>query len=226
MKNKDAHQKEMVATVATEYLIKRLKKDSVIGVGSGSTVNEFIRVLAKHKGVFDGAVSASEASTDMLKKYGINVYGLNEVAPPPFYVDGADEINPLLQMIKGGGGALTREKILASASEEFICIVTENKVVKALGDYPLPIEVHPMARGLTARRLAVLGGTPKWRQGVTTDNGNIILDVSGLNFSNPIVLEETLNNIPGTICNGLFAIRRADRALIASSNEVRELRTQ
>lgn len=198
----------------------------VIGIGSGSTVNAFIDTLTQHKGLFDGVVVASQSSGARAREHGIAVYELNTVTPPPFYIDGADEINPLLQAIKGGGGALTCEKIIASASEEFICIVTETKAVRILGEYPLPIEVIPAARGVAARHLSALGGTPKWRQGTITDNHNIILDVSGLDFTDPVALEQKLNHIPGAVCNGIFAIHRADRALIAGEQGVRELQRQ
>jgi ribose 5-phosphate isomerase A len=226
MQDKDHQKKEIVAEAAADYLSAHLKSDSVIGIGSGSTVNAFIAALGKHRGAFDGALAASSTSAELLKEHGIKVYDLNQVAPPRFYVDGADEINPLLQMIKGGGGALTREKIIASASEEFICIATDSKWVPTLGAFPLAVEVLPIARGLAARKLAGLGGTPKWRQGFTTDNGNIILDVSGLDFSNPMQLERTLNDIPGAVCNGIFAVRRADRLLIADSKGVRQVEAQ
>ena len=215
--------KQAAADAALEQVLSRLETDTIIGVGTGSTVNCFINALAAHRGRFDGAVASSEASAECLRDCGIAVYDLNAANAIPVYVDGADEINLRLEMIKGGGGALTREKILAAAAREFICIADAGKQVDMLGNFPLPVEVIPMARGLVARALATMGGNPVYRQGFITDNGNIILDVHGLDISRPAALEEKLNQITGVVCNGIFARRPADRLLLASESGTEEI---
>lgn len=215
--------KQQAASAAIDYLLPRINTQTVLAIGHGSTVHCFIEKLSIHKHIFDGAVAASVQTAEQLKSLGIKVYELNAVPQPPFYIDGADEINHQLQMIKGGGGALTREKILATDSKEFICIATSDKLVTALGDFPIAIEVIPLARGLVARHLTAMGGSPKWRQSFISDNHNIILDVSNLDFNNPQLLEESINNITGVVCNGLFAIRHADQAFIAENGKTQQL---
>lgn len=192
-------------------------------MGTGSTTNFFIDELALVKHLFDAAVSSSEASTQRLQAHGIPVLDLNAIARVDVYIDGADEVDAQRNLIKGGGAALTREKIVASAADEFICIVDESKVVDVLGAFPLPVEVIPMARNLVARGLVRLGGQPVWREGVVTDNGNWILDVLNLRITEPLQLETAINNLAGVVCNGLFAHNAADAVLIASSNGVRHL---
>jgi ribose 5-phosphate isomerase A len=201
-----------------------LEDAAVIGVGTGSTVNHFIDALAGIKGRLDGAVSSSEASTARLKKLGIPVLDLNAVGDLDVYVDGADEANPHLQLIKGGGGALTREKIVAAASGRFICIVDDSKLVPVLGTFPLPVEVIPMARSYVARELVKLGGRPDWREGFVTDNGNVILDVHGLSITDPPQLEGTINQIAGVVTVGLFAHRPADVLLVGGADGVKVMR--
>jgi ribose 5-phosphate isomerase A len=198
--------KKAAAWAALQFV----EKDSIVGVGTGSTVNHFIDALATIKHDIDGAVSSSEASTEKLKALGIHVYDLNAVYDLAVYVDGADEINPQNDMIKGGGAALTREKIVAAVADKFVCIVDNTKAVDVLGGFPLPVEVIPMARSYAARQIVKLGGDPVYREGVITDNGNIILDVHNLSINQPKVLEEQLNNITGVVTNGLFAQRNAD----------------
>ncbi len=188
----------------------------VIGVGTGSTVNHFIDALATVKGKIEGAVSSSEVSTERLKGHGIPVFDLNAVGDLALYVDGADETTADLSLIKGGGGALTREKIVAAASERFICIADASKLVNVLGAFPLPVEVIPMARSLVARQLVKLGGTPVWREGFITDNGNIILDVHGLQIMEPMTLEQKINNLAGVVTCGIFALRGADVLILGS----------
>jgi ribose 5-phosphate isomerase A len=205
---------------AGEAAIRYVQRDTVIGVGTGSTVNHFIDALAKIKHDIRGAVSSSEATTQRLRGHGIQVFDLNEVDTLSVYVDGADEINRHLQMIKGGGAALTREKIVAAVARQFVCIVDESKRVTALGDFPLPVEVIPMARSYVARELARLGGRPQYRQGVVTDNGNVILDVHGLRIERPIELEQAINNIVGVVTVGLFARRPADVLLVGTDRGV------
>jgi len=209
-----------VARKALEFV----PDDAVIGIGTGSTVNLFIEELATIKGRIKGAVPSSVASAERLKAHHIPVFDLNTVDALPVYIDGADEINHYLHMIKGGGGALTREKIVAAAAEQFICIADENKYVEMLGTFPLPIEVVPMARSYVAREMVRLGGHPELRKDFTTDNGNIILDVHELKISKPVELEETLNQIAGVVTNGLFAKRRADVLLLGRQNGVEVLR--
>ncbi|AKE51110.1 ribose 5-phosphate isomerase [Kangiella geojedonensis] len=196
---------------------------SIVGVGTGSTVNYFIDELAKIKHKIEGAVSSSEASTERLKAHGIEVFELNDVDRIPVYVDGADESNHLLELIKGGGGALTREKIIAAVAEKFVCIADESKLVRRLGEFPLPVEVIPMARSYVAREIVKLGGDPVYRAGFTTDNGNVILDVHGLEINEPIKLERILNNIVGVVTNGLFAERAADVLLLGKQDSVETL---
>lgn len=204
--------KQMVAQAAVQYI-----KEGVVGVGSGSTINYFIDALATVKQKIEGAVASSVATADRLKLHGIRVLELNAVGEIPIYIDGADEVNKHLQMIKGGGGALTREKIIAAASRQFICIVDESKLVPMLGEFPVAIEVIPMARSYVARQLVKLGGSPVYREGFVTDNGNVILDTYTLALTDPIKLEQTINNIAGVVCNGLFAQRPADKLLIATA---------
>ena len=218
-----AEQKRSVARAALEYIEPRLTPKTIVGVGTGSTTNCFIDALATVKGKFDACVSSSEASTERLRGHGITVVDLNSVDRIEVYVDGADEVNQAGELIKGGGGALTREKIVAASADQFVCIVDESKLVDVLGAFPLPIEVIPMARGLVARAVVQLGGSPEWRQGFTTDNGNIILDVHELRITEPRAFEATLNNIVGVVTNGIFAAQAADVVLIASAQGTRHL---
>jgi len=212
----DSH-KQKAAEAALSYI----QTDMIVGVGTGSTTRFFIDLLATIKHKIKATVASSEDTAARLKKHGIPVYDLNAVDKVDIYVDGADECNAFGYLIKGGGGALTREKIIATAANSFVCIVDESKVVRVLGKFPVPIEVIPMARGLVARALVKLGGTPEYRQGFTTDNGNIILDVFNLDLQNPIQMEETLNNITGVVMNGIFAKRAANTILIGTENTVR-----
>jgi len=215
--------KQQAADAALQYIAPMLTPDVVIGVGTGSTADLFIDGLAKFRGKFRGAVASSERSAKRLSDLGIQVLDLNEVQTMPVYVDGADEINLQLHMIKGGGGALTREKIVASVAKEFVCIADESKLVDVLGRFPLPIEVLPIAREAVARVAAHLGGAPALRVGFVTDNGNQILDVSGLSIQDACALESALNNVPGVVTNGLFALRPADVALLATQTGIRRL---
>ena len=208
--------KRAVAQAAVDILLPQLEDRSVIGVGTGSTANHFIDALARHKGNFDGAVASSEATAERLKQHGIPFYDLNSVAGLDFYVDGADEANRHLELIKGGGAALTREKIVAAVARTFICIADESKLVSTLGEFPLPVEVIPMARSHVAREIVKLGGDPVYRHGVVTDNGNVILDVHNMQVHDPRGLEEQLNAIVGVVCNGLFAARPADILLLGT----------
>jgi ribose 5-phosphate isomerase A len=210
---------------AAQAAITYVQDDSIVGVGTGSTVNFFIDELAKIKGRIQGAVSSSEASTQRLKAANIRVFELNNTGDLDVYIDGADEITEHLAMIKGGGGALTREKIVAAASRQFICIADASKLVGVLGKFPLPVEVIPMARSYVARQLVKLGGRPVLRENFTTDNGNVILDVHGLNILNPVELETEINQIVGVVTNGLFARRGADVALIARPEGVQTLQS-
>ncbi len=196
--------------LAAEKAISFVRDDTIVGVGTGSTVAYFIEALAAMKGRIEGAVSSSEASTALLRQHGIPVLDLNAVGPLSLYVDGADECDPHRRLIKGGGAALTREKIVAAASETFVCIIDPSKQVDILGCFPLPIEVIPMARSHVARAIRALGGQPEWRDGVTTDNGNWILDVHGWSITDPVALEAELNQITGVVTVGLFAKRPAD----------------
>lgn len=211
--------KKAVGWAALEYV----HPDTVVGVGTGTTAAHFIDALATRKHEILGAVSSSEASTLRLKSYGIPVFDLNQVDKLSIYVDGADEINPQLQMIKGGGAALTREKIVAAVAETFICIADNSKQVACLGHFPLPVEVIPMARSYVARQLVKLGGLPEYRQDVVTDNGNVILDVYNLAINQPAALETTINAIAGVVTVGLFAARGADIALIGHASGVETL---
>ena len=208
---------------AAEAAIPYIKNCRILGVGTGSTINHFIDLLAPIKHQFDGAVSSSEASTEKLLKLGIPVFDLNAVGTLEVYIDGADEINSNLELIKGGGGALTREKIIAAASKTFVCIADQSKLVSRLGTFPLPIEVIPMARGYVAREITALGGHPVWRENFITDNGNIILDIHRLDILEPMKLENRLNNITGVVTTGLFAKRSADTVLLASKQGTQTL---
>jgi ribose 5-phosphate isomerase A len=203
--------------------LELIAPDTVIGVGTGSTVNFLIDGLATRPGLVRSAVSSSEGSSARLRAIGVAVADLNEVGELDLYIDGADEATPARQLIKGGGGALTREKIVASAARRFVCIVDEGKMVATLGSFPLPIEVIPMARTLVARALTAYGGRPVWRQGFVTDNGNDILDVHGLLITDPVALERELNQITGVVTVGLFAVRPADQLLIGTSRGVETL---
>jgi ribose 5-phosphate isomerase A len=205
---------------AAHAAIEFVENDAVIGVGTGSTANFFIDELAALKARLDGAVASSEASAERLRRHGIPVVDLNSAGELSVYVDGADEATRHLHLIKGGGGALTREKIVAQASRRFVCIIDDTKLVRRLGAFPLPIEVIPMARSFVARELLKLGGAPEWRQDFVTDNGNYILDVYNLRITEPVRLEEKLNQIPGVVSNGLFARRPADVLLVGTANGV------
>lgn len=216
--------KQAVGQAAVDMVLPHLEDRSIIGVGTGSTANCFIDALARHKGFFDGAVASSEATAQRLKGHGIPVYDLNSVARLDYYVDGADEANKHLELIKGGGAALTREKIVAAVAKTFICIADESKMVHTLGSFPLPVEVIPMARSHVAREIVKLGGDPVYREGVTTDNGNIILDVHNLQIVDPRGLEEKLNAIVGVVCNGLFAARPADVLLLGTASGVQTIK--
>lgn len=209
--------KHAVAKAAIDYV----EQDSIVGVGTGSTVNFFIEELGKIKNKIEGAVSSSEASTEKLKALGIDVFELNDVSDLSVYIDGADEVTEHKHMIKGGGAALTREKIVAGVAKTFVCIVDDSKRVPVLGSFPLPVEVIPMARSFVARELVKLGGDPEYRQGVVTDNGNVILDVHNLEILNPRELEQAINNIPGVVTNGIFALRGADIVLSATDEGVK-----
>lgn len=204
--------------ICGEYAFKYIEKDMIVGVGTGTTVKYFIDALGANSGLIKGAVSSSEASTQLLKQYGIPVFDLNSVGELDIYIDGADEINHHLQMIKGGGAALTREKIIAAASRKFVCIADESKYKMKLGKFPLPVEVIPMARSYVARQIVKLGGMPDWRNGVVTDNGNWILDVHNLDIVEPIKLEQQLNAIVGVVTNGLFAMRPANELVLAKQD--------
>lgn len=216
-------QDQLKQAVAREAL-KHVVEDAVVGVGSGSTVNFFIDALASIKGRIEGAVAASEASAERLKRHGIRVFDLNSVNELPVYLDGADEVNEHLYMIKGGGGALTREKIIAAVARRFVCICDASKLVPVLGKFPLPLEVVPMARSYVGRRLLALGGQPELREGYRTDNGNLIIDCHGLSIVDPPQLEAELNNIAGVVTNGIFARRPADLLLLGTAQGVRTMR--
>lgn len=205
---------------AARAALKYIKDDAIVGVGTGSTVNYFIDALADVKHKIQGAVSSSNVSTERLKAMGIDVFDLNSVDKFDIYIDGADEITQHKHMIKGGGAALTREKIVAAVAEKFICIIDDTKQVSMLGEFPLPVEVIPMARSYVAREIVKLGGDPAYRQGIVTDNGNVILDVYNLTILNPVELERQLNAIVGVVTNGLFADRGADIVLIGTNNGV------
>ena len=215
--------KQQAAEAALTYIEPLLSPEAVIGVGTGSTADLFIDGLARYRTQFRAAVASSERSAQRLAALGIVVLDLNEVHTMPVYVDGADEINERLHMLKGGGGALTREKIVASVAKKFVCIADESKLVQVLGRFPLPIEVLPLAREAVARVVRALGGEPVLRSGFTTDNGNQILDVHGLTISDAVALEARLNQVPGVVTNGLFAARPADVALLATQQGIRHL---
>ena len=215
--------KRAVGQAAVDYILPKLEKDSIVGVGTGSTANCFIDALAQYKHDFEAAVASSEASAQRLKDHGIDVYDLNQVAGFDFYIDGADEINHNLEMIKGGGAALTREKIVAAVAKEFICVADESKLVDTMGEFPLPVEVIPMARSYVARELVKLGGDPVYRTGVVTDNGNHILDVHNLRIASPMELEEKINQITGVVTNGLFALRPANVLLLGTQEGVKTI---
>ncbi len=215
-------QDELKQAVAREA-IKHIVDDAVVGVGSGSTANFFIDELAKIKGRIAGAVASSDRSAERLRGHGIRLLDLNGVNELPVYIDGADEITEHLAMIKGGGGALTREKIVASVAKKFVCIADESKLVPVLGKFPLPVEVIPMARAYVARQMVKLGGRPELRENFVTDNGNIVLDLRGLSILNPVELETTINNVAGVVTNGLFARRGADVLLLGAEAGVKAI---
>ena len=208
--------KQQVAKAAVEYV-----KGGIIGVGTGSTANFFIDELAQVKHKIEGAVASSEGTAERLRKHGIQVFDLNDVSGLDIYVDGADEITEHMHMLKGGGGALTREKIVAACAKSFICICDASKLVPVLGKFPLPVEVIPMARSQVARELVKLGGQPKLREGFVTDNGNVILDVAGLDIVDPVARDSKINQIAGVVTNGLFAARPASVLLLATADGVK-----
>lgn len=209
---------------AAEAALRYVEEDSIVGIGTGSTANHFIDLLAEHfKHRIEGAVASSETSEARLKQHGIPVLALNSIGDIPLYVDGADEANGFLQLIKGGGGALTREKIIAAASRKFVCIADESKRVDVLGAFPLPVEVIPMARSYVARQFVKLGGNPALREGFKTDNGNIVLDIHNLPILEPVKMEQTINNIPGVVTVGLFAIRPADILILGTQQGLKTL---
>ena len=208
--------KQQVAKAAVEYV-----KGGIIGVGTGSTANFFIDELAQVKHKIEGAVASSDGTAERLRKHGIQVFDLNDVSGLDIYVDGADEITEHMHMLKGGGGALTREKIVAACAKSFICICDASKLVPVLGKFPLPVEVIPMARSQVARELVKLGGQPKLREGFVTDNGNVILDVAGLDIVDPVAMESKINQIVGVVTNGLFAARPANVLLLATADGVK-----
>jgi ribose 5-phosphate isomerase A len=211
--------KKNVAKAAIDYV----ETGTIIGVGTGSTANYFVDELAKIKSKIDGTVASSVATAERLKGHGIRVLDLNVVDDISVYVDGADESNKYLHLIKGGGGALTREKIIAAASDKFVCIADESKLVDILGGFPLPVEVIPMARSYVARELVKLGGQPVYREGFTTDNGNIILDIQNMQIMDPVEVEQQINNIVGVVTNGLFAARPADVLLLGTTEGIKTL---
>ncbi|MEY8247277.1 MAG: ribose-5-phosphate isomerase RpiA [Bermanella sp.] len=216
--------KQAVGQAAVDYILPHLEDHSIIGVGTGSTANCFVDALAKVKHKFDGAVASSDATAQRLKDHGIPVYDLNVASELEFYIDGADETNDQLQLIKGGGAALTREKIVAACAKQFVCICDDSKWVDILGGFPLPVEVIPMARSYVARELVKLGGDPVYRLGVVTDNGNVILDVHNMNIGSAIELEQRINDIVGVVTNGLFACRPADVLLMGTKDGVKTVR--
>lgn len=218
--------KQAVARAAVDYIKPKLESNSIVGVGTGSTANYFIDYLAEIKGLFDGTVASSEASAERLRKHGIVVYDLNAVDNICVYVDGADETNPQLHLIKGGGAALTREKIVAAVADEFVCIADGSKWVETLGAFPLPVEVIPMSRSHVARELVKLGGDPVYRKGVITDNGNEILDVHNLQITDALSVELAINQIVGVVTNGLFAHRPADVLMLGTASGVDIIRAK
>lgn len=211
--------KKAAAQAALEYVAD----DAVIGVGTGSTANHFIELLASLRGRIEGTVASSDATAARLRRHGIPVYDLNGVGSVPVYVDGADEADHHLRLVKGGGGAFTREKILAAAAEKFVCIADDSKLVSVLGKSPVPVEVIPMARSYVARQIVKLGGNPIWRDGVVTDNGNVVLDVYNLNLTDPVAVEAELNQITGVVTNGVFARRPADVLILGTDEGVRTI---
>jgi len=211
--------KRLAGTAALEHV----RPDSIIGVGTGSTVNCFIDSLVNSRIRIEAAVSSSEATTKLLKAGGIQVLDLNQTGGLDLYIDGADEFDAHRRLIKGGGGALTREKIIAAASRKFVCIADQSKQVKVLGAFPLPLEVIPLARSLVARKMVALGGQPEWREGFTTDNGNWILDIHNLDLVDPVDMEKTINNLAGVVSCGIFALRPADLVLIATEKGIKVL---
>lgn len=215
--------KQAVAQAAADHVAEHLPVGAILGVGTGSTANLFIAALAPIKARLGGAVASSEATRQRLEQLGIRVVDMNEVERLAIYVDGADEIDPGMSMIKGGGGALTREKIVAAVSDTFVCIADASKQVPVLGRFPLPVEVIPMAARQVARQLAALGGTPKLREGFVTDNGNLILDVHGLAITDPVAMETAINQMVGVVTNGLFAARGADLLLLGTATGVQRL---
>ena len=215
--------KKQAGEAALRYIEPRLERDTVLGVGTGSTVNHFIAALGDVRDRIDAAVSSSEESARRLKALGINILDLNAAGTVDLYVDGADEANHHLHLIKGGGGALTREKIIAAVAKEFICIADESKLVQVLGKFPLPVEVIPMARSYVARKISAMGGIPVYRDGFVTDNGNQILDIHKLDLRNPREVEAQLDQMTGVVCNGLFVRRPADRLLLAGEKGIRTL---
>lgn len=215
--------KRATAQAAIAYIAPKLSADSVVGIGTGSTTNFFIDYLATYRDRFRGTVASSEASAKKLQAHGIPVYDLNNIDKLQIYVDGADQANPQLQLIKGGGAALTREKIVAACADEFVCIADHSKWAPILGSFPLPVEVIPMARALVTRELAALGGEPRYRKDVITDNGHSIIDVHNLKIVDPRRLERAINNITGVVSNGLFALRPADILLLAAPSGVKTL---
>ena len=217
------NEQDKMKAAAARKAIDYVPEGAIIGVGTGSTANFFIDELARIKDRIEGAVASSQATADRLKAIGIQVFDLNGVGELPVYVDGCDEINHYLHMIKGGGGALTREKIVAAVAREFVCICDASKLVDVMGKFPLPVEVIPMAREHVARQLARLGGTPVLREGFVTDNGNVILDVKGLSITDPKGLEAQINQITGVVTNGLFAVRPANLLLLGTADGVRRI---
>lgn len=215
--------KDEMKKAAAEAALDYVETGTIVGVGTGSTANFFIDALARIKHKIEGAVASSVASAERLKAHGIAVLDLNAAGELPLYVDGADEANKYLQLIKGGGGALTREKIVAGASRKFVCVADESKLVDVLGAFPLPVEVIPMARSMVAREIVKRGGRPVLREGFVTDNGNVILDVHNLQIMEPAKLEANLNNIPGVVTNGIFALRPADVLILGGPGGVRTL---
>jgi|TARA_B110000908_G_scaffold17798_1_gene20019 ribose 5-phosphate isomerase A len=213
--------KQAVAQAAVDYVVKKIESDSIVGIGTGSTANCFIDLIAQHKHKFLATVASSEVSAERLRSHGIQVFELNAVSEVTIYVDGADEANTRLELIKGGGAALTREKIVTAVANEFVCIADESKWVKNLGTFPLPVEVIPMARSHVARELVKLGGDPVWRENVITDNGNLILDVHHLHpIGSACELEEKINQITGVVTNGLFALKPADILFLATQQGI------
>ena len=217
--------KQAVAKAAVDYVLTKIEPESVIGIGTGSTANCFIDIIANHKHLFAGTVASSEESARRLKNHGVVVFDLTSVSEVAVYVDGADEANSRLELIKGGGAALTREKIVTAVADEFVCIADDSKWVDYLGHFPLPVEVIPMARSHVGRELVKLGGDPVWREGTTTDNGNIILDVHHLYPIQSVCdLEEKINQITGVVTNGLFALKPADILFLATQEGIRTIK--